>query len=94
MFFSLLSINIICQYHQSIFKKRSFYRTKRKNSQQIGIYSIISCNFGATVTGYGCVNSKQAELRDIKTGTKIYEIYTFPHPDGKTLNNTLSCQTI
>ncbi len=86
MLFLLPSINI----HE----KKSFLHAKEKNFQQIGIYSIISCNFGATVTGYGCVNSKQTELRDIKTGTKIYEVYTFPHPDGKTLNNTLSWQTI
>ena len=36
-------------------------------------------------TGYGCVNSKQTEVRDIVNGTNIFDIYTFPHADGRLL---------
>lgn len=41
-----------------------------------------SSTFNA-LTGYGCVNSKQTELRSVKesayTEESYYDIYTFPH---------------
>lgn len=37
-------------------------------------------------TGYGCVNSRQTEEREINPQQKDYTIYTFPHSSGKKLN--------
>lgn len=52
-----------------------------------------SSTFDAT-TGYGCVNSKQTELRTVNstayTGESAYDIYTFPHNDGKVLKIEIS----
>lgn len=61
-----------------------------ENVKQLKFYYTGGSSTLQGVTGYGCVNSKQTELRDIKTGTKIYEVYTFPHPDGKTLKMTIT----
>lgn len=60
-----------------------------ENVKQLKFYYTGGSSTLEGVTGYGCVNSKQTELRDIKTGSKIYEVYTFPHPDGKTLKMTI-----
>lgn len=48
-----------------------------------------SSTFNA-VTGFGCVNSKQTETLDIKPNQQVYEVYTFPHEDGKKLQFTIS----
>ena len=52
-----------------------------------------SSTFNAT-TGYGCVNSKQTEMRSVAnsayTGESTYDIYTFPHADGKKLKIEIS----
>lgn len=52
-----------------------------------------SSTFDAT-TGYGCVNSKQTEIRSVAnsayTGESTYDIYTFPHADGKKLKIEIS----
>lgn len=52
-----------------------------------------SSTFDAT-TGYGCVNSKQTELRTVQgtayTSESSYEIYTFPHKDDKKLKIDVS----
>ena len=61
-----------------------------ENVKQLKFYYTGGSSTLEGVTGYGCVNSKQTELRNIKTGTKIYEVYTFPHPDGKTLKMTIT----
>ena len=37
-------------------------------------------------TGYGCINSRQTEEREMSTDQKDYDIYTFPHSDGKKLH--------
>ncbi len=46
------------------------------------------------VTGYGCVNSKQTEYRDVTAaayeGSSSYEVYTFPHSDGRNLKMDVS----
>ncbi len=46
------------------------------------------------VAGYGCVNSKQTEYRDVTAdayeGSSSYEVYTFPHSDGRTLKMDVS----
>ena len=45
-------------------------------------------------TGYGCVNSKQTEYRDIpstaRNGESEYEVYTFPHEGNKKLKFEIS----
>lgn len=52
-----------------------------------------SSTFDAT-TGYGCVNSKQTEMRSVAnsayTGESTYDIYTFPHADEKKLKIEIS----
>lgn len=52
-----------------------------------------SSTFDAT-TGYGCVNSKQTELRNVPTsaytGESSYDIYTFPHEGDKKLKIEVS----
>lgn len=60
-----------------------------ENAKQLKFYYTGGSSTLDGVTGYGCVNSKQTELRDIKTGTKIYDVYTFPHPDGKNIKMTI-----
>lgn len=41
-------------------------------------------------TGYGCVNSRQTEEREMSTQQKDYRIYTLPHSDGKKLKITIT----
>lgn len=41
-------------------------------------------------TGQGCVNSRQTEYIDIVAGQQDYEVYTFPHKDGKKVKLTLT----
>lgn len=52
-----------------------------------------SSTFDAT-TGYGCVNSKQTEIRtvtnDAHSGESSYDIYTFPHNDERKLKIEVS----
>lgn len=48
-----------------------------------------SSTFNAA-TGFGCVNSKQTEILDIHPNQQVYEVYTFPHEDGKKLQVTIS----
>lgn len=52
-----------------------------------------SSTFNAT-TGYGCVNSKQTEIRTVEAAahnaSSTYEAYTFPHPDGRNLKIEIS----
>lgn len=46
------------------------------------------------VSGYGCVNSRQTEVRDVPAAAhsepSAYEIYTFPHSDGRSLDITVT----
>ncbi len=35
--------------------------------------------------GYGCVNSKQTEVRTVTAGTKTFDIYTMPHAEDDVL---------
>ena len=45
-------------------------------------------------TGYGCVNSKQTEVRevtaDMRNGNATFDIYTLPHSESGTLNITVT----
>lgn len=46
------------------------------------------------VNGCGCVDSRQTEYRDVPTsayeGESVYELYTFPHSDGRQLKMDIS----
>ena len=61
-----------------------------ENAKKIKFYYTGGSSTLNAVTGYGCVNSKQTEIIDIKPEKKTYEVYTFPHADGKKLNMTIS----
>lgn len=41
-------------------------------------------------SGYGCVNSKQTEERDMEPTCKDYDFYTIPHQDGRKLQLTIT----
>lgn len=41
-------------------------------------------------TGYGNVNSRQTETFNITGDNRDFEVFTFPHEDGKTINMTIS----
>lgn len=46
------------------------------------------------LTGYGCVDSRQTEIRtvtdDMRPGKGVFEIYTIPHTDEETLKLTVT----
>lgn len=48
-------------------------------------------------TGYGAVNSRQTETRDVEavahSGKSVYELYTIPHEDNKPLTLKVSAKT-
>jgi len=48
-----------------------------------------SSTFSATA-GYGSVNSKQTEIRDVAAGQKVFEVYTFPHEAQDVLKMTIT----
>ena len=54
-----------------------------------------SSTFNA-VSGYGCVNSKQTEDRNVEAeayeGSSSYEIFTFPHADKKDISLQVTAQ--
>lgn len=62
-------------------------------SQMKFYYTGGSSTFNAA-TGYGCVDSRQTELRDVESpaysSPSKYEVYTFPHSDGKKLKMKVS----
>lgn len=60
------------------------------NAKKIKFYYTGGSSTFNAVTGYGCVNSKQTEILDIKPDQQVYEVYTFPHEDNKTLKVTIS----
>jgi len=60
------------------------------NAKRIQFYYTGGSSTFNAVSGYGCVNSKQTETLDITPGQQVYEVYTFPHEDGKPLQMTVS----
>ena len=40
--------------------------------------------------GYGCVNSKQTEIRDVTPGVKTFDIFTMPHTEEDVLKITVT----
>lgn len=47
------------------------------------------------ISGWGCVNSRQTEIRDVKAEARadssVYELYTFPQNSNGSLDITVSC---
>lgn len=47
------------------------------------------------ISGWGCVNSRQTEIRDVKAEARadssVYELYTFPQDSNGSLDITVSC---
>lgn len=64
-------------------------KTPKEITKMQFYYTGGSSTFNA-VSGYGCVNSKQTEDRNVEasayTGSSSYEIFTFPHADNKVLS--------
>lgn len=60
------------------------------NAKRIKFYYTGGSSTLNATTGYGCVNSKQTETFDMSSTQKDYEIYTFPHEDGKKLKIVVS----
>lgn len=56
-----------------------------ENVRQLKFYYTGGSSTLDATSGTGCVNSKQTELRTVSTTQKDYDIYTFPHTDGKKL---------
>lgn len=60
-----------------------------QNVKQFEFYYTGGSNTLNCINGFGNVNSKQREYRDIPTksadGYYIFDVYTFPHADGKEL---------
>lgn len=42
------------------------------------------------VTGYGCVDSRQTELRDVTGEETAFDVYTFPHKEAKPMKFTVT----
>lgn len=56
-----------------------------ENVSQLKFYYTGGSSTLDATEGTGCVNSKQTELRTVSTTQKDYDVYTFPHADGKKL---------
>lgn len=61
-----------------------------ENAKKIKFYYTGGSSTFDAVSGYGCVNSKQTEILDMKTDQQIYEVYTFPHKEDKKLKVNIS----
>lgn len=61
-----------------------------ENIKQIKFYYTGGSSTLDATTGYGCVNSRQTELRQASPSVHDYVVYTFPHEDGRLLKFTLS----
>lgn len=83
------SYDITLQRAVAMFRLNITDATPADVSQMKFYYTGGSSTLDAT-TGAGCVNSKQTELRTVATaahaGQSTYEVYTFPHADGKKLS--------
>ena len=53
------------------------------------LYTGGSSTFSA-ITGFGSVNSRQTEIRDVASGQKVFEVYTFPHAQEGKLKVTIT----
>lgn len=82
------SYDITLQRAVAMFRLNITDATPADVSQMKFYYTGGSSTLDAT-TGAGCVNSKQTELRTVAasahSGQATYEVYTFPHADGKKL---------
>lgn len=82
------NFDIVLQRAVAMFRLKITDTTPADVTRMKFYYTGGSSTFDAT-SGYGCVNSKQAELRDVPSSaynqSSVYEVYTFPHSDGKNL---------
>lgn len=80
--------DIVLQRAVAMFRLNVADKTPTNVTQMKFYYTGGSSTLDAT-TGTGCVNSKQTELRTVEAaaynGSSTYEVYTFPHADGKGL---------
>jgi hypothetical protein len=53
------------------------------------LYTGGSSTFSA-ITGFGSVKSHQTEIRDVASGQKVFEVYTFPHAQEGKLKVTIT----
>lgn len=60
------------------------------NAKKIKFYYTGGSSTLNAVTGFGCVNSKQTEIQEMSKGQQVYDVYTFPHEDGRKLTITVS----
>lgn len=98
-YYGKLKIEDDCSFNLTLKRAVAMFRlvvedkTPSNVSQMKLYYTGGSSTFDAT-TGYGCVNSRQTELRDVAasayTSASQYEVYTFPHSDGKNLKMTVT----
>lgn len=61
-----------------------------EEAKHIKFYYIGGSSTLDTTTGFGNVNSRQSEIQDMSPSQKDYEVYTFPHQDGKKLKMTIT----
>lgn len=101
-FYGTITINGTANYNITLHRAVAMFRliisddTPDDVVQMKFYYTGGSSTFDAT-TGYGCVNSRQTEYRDVETsaytGSSQYEIYTFPHNDDDVLKIVVTAQS-
>lgn len=83
------TFDVVLQRAVAMFRLTILDATPSDVAQMKFFYTGGSSTFDA-VTGYGCVNSRQTEVRTVASaahkGESTYELYTFPHSDGKALH--------
>ena len=58
--------------------------------KQLKFYYTGGSSTFSAITGYGSVNSKQTEIRDVANSQNTFEIYTFPHAQTGQLKVTIT----
>lgn len=66
-----------------------------ENIRQIKFYYTGGSSTLDGISGWGCVNSRQTEIRDVQveahSDSSVYELYTFPKDSNSCLSITVSC---
>ena len=60
------------------------------NVKQLKFYYTGGSSTFSAITGYGSVNSKQTEMRDVSENQNTFEIYTFPHAQTGQIKVTIT----
>ena len=60
------------------------------NVKQLKFYYTGGSSTFSAITGYGSVNSKQTEIRDVSENQNTFEIYTFPHAQTGQIKVTIT----